>query len=91
MILRLDAPIPDGIGGGDMDYMPATPAAAFAHARRTYAAPSMGPAAALPPAPAPRPSMAETLQATFGGSDGLGERAARQIDEAYGKFRAFGL
>jgi hypothetical protein len=35
--------------------------------------------------------MAETLQATFGGSGGLGDRAARQVGEAYGKFKAFGL
>lgn len=82
--------IPAGIDGG-MEYMPSSPAAAFAHAQRSYATPSIGPAAALPPAPAPRPSMAETLQATFRGSGGLGDRAARQIDEAYGKFRAFGL
>lgn len=61
--------------------MPATPAAAFTRVRRSFAA-----------APAtPRPSMAETLQATFGGSGGLGDRAARQIGEAYGKFKAFGL
>lgn len=83
--------MPDGFGGGGTDYMAWTPSAAFAHARRTYAAPSMDPAATLPPAPAPRPSMAETLQATFGGSGGLGDRAARHVDEAYGKFRALGL
>ena len=38
-----------------------------------------------------RPSMADTLQATFNGGDGLGGRAAQRIGEAYGKFRAFGL
>ena len=65
------------------EFMPATPAAAFTHVRRSFAA---GPAGA-----APRPSMAETLQATFGGSGGLGDRAARQVGEAYGKFKAFGL
>ena len=65
------------------DFMPATPAAAFTHVRRSFAA--------VPAATAPRPSMAETLQATFGGSGGLGERASRQVGEAYGKFRAFGL
>ena len=64
----------------------AMPAAAFTQARRNFAA---APAQASPAAR--HPSMAETLQATFGGSDGLGTRAARQIDEAYGKFRAFGL
>ena len=36
-------------------------------------------------------SMAETLQATFGGSDRLGGRAAQRIGEAYGKFKAFNL
>lgn len=69
------------------DYLPATPAAAFTHARRTFAA---EPAAAVS-----RASMAETLQATFGGSGGgsggLGGRAAQHVGEAYGKFRAFGL
>lgn len=58
------------------------PAASFAHAAASFAE---------APAPVPRPSMAETLQATFGGSDGLSGRAAQRIDEAYGKFRAFGL
>jgi hypothetical protein len=43
------------------------------------------------PASARRPSMAETLQATFGGSDRLDGRAAQRIGDAYGKFRAFGL
>lgn len=65
-------------------YMPSTPAAGFAQARRSFAA-------AEPAGAAPRPSMAETLQATFGGSDALGGRAGRQIGEAYGKFRALGL
>ncbi len=65
------------------DPMTSAPAAGFAHARRTFAA--------AEPAAASRPSMAETLQATFGGSEALGGRAGRQIGEAYGKFRAFGL
>lgn len=38
-----------------------------------------------------RVSMADTLQATFGGSESLGGRAAQRIGEAYGKFRAFDL
>jgi hypothetical protein len=42
-------------------------------------------------APARRVSMAETLEATFGGSESLGGRAAQRVDEAYGKFRTFGL
>ena len=42
-------------------------------------------------APMRRVSMAETLQATFGGSESLGGRAAQRVDEAYGKFRTFGL
>ena len=77
--------VPGVTGGGGMDYMPATPAAAFTHAQRTFAA--------EPPSPlAPRPSMAETLQTTFGGgSNGLAGRAAQHVGEAYGKFRAFGL
>ncbi len=65
-------------------YPSSTPAARFAHARSTFAAEPVAGAAS-------RPSMAETLQATFGGSDALGGRAGRQIGEAYGKFRAFGL
>ncbi len=71
------APVPSG------DYLPATPAAAFTHARSTFAV--------EPARPAPRPSMAETLQATFGGSGNLDGRAAQHIGEAYAKFRAFGL
>lgn len=65
------------------NYLPATPAAAFTHARGTFTA--------EPPRLAPRPSMAETLQTTFGGSNGLDGRAAAHIGEAYAKFRAFGL
>lgn len=38
-----------------------------------------------------RPSMAETLQSTFGGGETLGGKAAARVSEAYGKFRAFGL
>ncbi|AKM06177.1 lytic transglycosylase domain-containing protein [Pelagerythrobacter marensis] len=74
---------PPIIAGGTGAYTPATPAAAFNHARRSFAA--------EPEAAPSRPSMAETLQATFGGSGALGGRAARQVGEAYGKFRAFGL
>lgn len=65
------------------DYLPATPTAAFTHVRRTFAA--------EPARMAPLPSMAETLQATFGGSAGLDGRAAEHVGEAYSKFRAFGL
>lgn len=59
-----------------------TPAASFTHAAASFVD---------APASAPRPSMAATLQATFGGSDRLGGRAAQRVGEAYGKFRAFGL
>jgi len=38
-----------------------------------------------------RVSMAETLQATFGGTGDIGSRAAQHVGEAYGKFRAFNL
>lgn len=38
-----------------------------------------------------RPSMAETLQSTFGGNGAIGGRAAARVSEAYDKFRAFGL
>lgn len=69
---------------GGIDHKPPTSAAGFAQARRTFAA-------AEPAAAASRPSMAETLRATFGGSDALDGRAGRQIGEAYGKFRALGL
>ncbi len=64
-------------------YLPTTPAAAFTQARSTFAS--------EPVRSAPRPSMAETLQTTFGGTDGLDSRAAQHVGEAYGKFRAFGL
>lgn len=39
----------------------------------------------------PRPSMADTLRATFGAGDGATGKAAERINAAYGKFRAFGL
>jgi hypothetical protein len=65
-------------------YAYAAPASEF-HAAQADFAP-------LAPAPAPRRvSMAETLQATFGGNDSIGMRAAQRIDDAYGKFKAFGL
>ncbi|WP_338447319.1 lytic transglycosylase domain-containing protein [Pelagerythrobacter marensis] len=74
---------PEIVPGNAGSAMPATPAAAFIHARRSFAS--------EPEAVPSRPSMAETLRATFGGSDALAGRAARQVGEAYGKFRAFGL
>ena len=43
-----------------------------------------------PSAPARRPSMAETLQATFGAAQ-LPGKAADQVGEAYAKFKAFDL
>lgn len=66
---------PAGFGGGYT---------AFAQGRTRFAAPDGQ-------APGARPSMADTLQATFNGGNGLGGRAAERIGEAYGKFRAFGL
>ena len=48
-------------------------------------------AAAGQPATA-RPSMAETLRATFGsGAERLPGGAAQRVDAAYAKFRSFGL
>ncbi|MBC7158880.1 MAG: lytic transglycosylase domain-containing protein [Porphyrobacter sp.] len=46
--------------------------------------------------PAARPSMAETLRATFGAGSGAGPdrlpgAAARRVDAAYARFRSFGL
>lgn len=38
-----------------------------------------------------RPSMADTLQATFGAADAIGARGMARVNDAYGKFRAFGL
>lgn len=55
---------------------------AFAHAARAFAPSS---------APSQRVSMAETLQTTFGGAEGVTARAAQRISEAYGKFKAFDL
>ncbi len=85
------------------DYAQASPAGAFAHAAASHATAGVNMGASVLPArrmavastegpPPTRPSMADTLRATFGsglGSDG--SRAARQVGEAYGKFRAFGL
>jgi len=69
-------------------------------AQTRYASTAMMPgrttraSAAIAPAGAQaRPSMAETLRSTFGpaGADDIGGRARMRIDEAYGKFAAFGL
>ena len=49
---------------------------------------SFGTAAASPPEPRQRPSMADTLAATFGGGDAA---MPGQVRQAYGKFKAFGL
>ena len=46
---------------------------------------------ALPSNPAARPSMADTLRATFGDTGTGNGRAQTQIAAAYDKFRAFGL
>ena len=69
-------------GAAAMPAAYAPPARAFARAAEGFAPAEV---------PARRASMAETLQATFGGAENLGGRAAERVDEAYGKFRAFGL
>jgi len=70
----------------------------FAQAR--FASTAMMPRRSTPAAsgavaagPQSRPSMAETLRATFGAadSDGVGGRARARIDQAYSKFEVFGL
>ncbi|MXP41548.1 lytic transglycosylase domain-containing protein [Altererythrobacter soli] len=71
------AALPPSAGG--YAYSPAQ--ATFTHAAASFAE---------APAPARRPSMAETLQATFGGA-AMDGRAAQRIGDAYGKFKAFGL
>ena len=82
------------------DYAQASPAGAFAHAAATHATttggsvlPARRMAAISPEVASPaRPSMADTLRATFGsGLNPDGGRAAQHVGEAYGKFRAFGL
>lgn len=73
-----------GNGGGWV----AMPAGAYPTASATYG--SHGAAAPEPATPA-RPSMAETLRATFGTEDRLTGAAGRRVDEAYAKFRTFGL
>ncbi|GAB5348421.1 transglycosylase SLT domain-containing protein [Alteriqipengyuania sp. 357] len=94
--------------GGAMPFAPGGPVvmgagagglgAEFAQAR--YASTAMMPgrttraaSAGGPATPQTRPSMAETLRATFAGADGtdVGSRARARIDAAYGKFEAFGL
>ncbi|RDS77077.1 lytic transglycosylase domain-containing protein [Alteriqipengyuania lutimaris] len=87
--------------GGAMPFAPGSAPGAggiteeFAAAR--YASTAMMPgratrtaAAVAPAGPAQRPSMADTLRSTFGTGD-IGGRARARIDEAYGKFAAFGL
>ena len=70
-------------GYGPPAFATSAPGAAFHRAAQSFA-PASSPAAR-------RVSMAETLQATFGGSNALGGRAAERIDQAYGKFSRFGL
>lgn len=67
-----------GMGGmgGYMAMSPATPQ------RNGFAAPAEA---------AQRPSMADTLRSTFGGSGSLPGSATGRVDAAYAKFRAFGL
>lgn len=72
--------------GGAAPWGPASPSAAFQLA-------SARPSSSAPPSPggaARRPSMAETLQATFGGAQ-LPGKAGEQVGEAYAKFKAFNL
>jgi len=79
---RVSAAMQGGAGaqaGGSPAY--SAPASSFARAADSFSQ----------AAPMRRVSMAETLQATFGGSESLGGRAAQRVDEAYGKFRTFGL
>lgn len=79
---RVSAAMQGGAGaqaGGSHAY--SAPASSFARAADSFSQ----------AAPMRRVSMAETLQATFGGSESLGGRAAQRVDEAYGKFRTFGL
>ena len=78
-----------GAGGLDAEFAQARFAStAMMPGRTTRAASASGPAA-----PQARPSMAETLRATFGSADGsdIGNRARARIDAAYGKFEAFKL
>ncbi|BBC72179.1 conserved hypothetical protein [Altererythrobacter sp. B11] len=64
-----------------------SPSAAFAYAR---AGATSAPAPTATP-PVSRPSMAETLRATFGGSGAPAGEAGDRIDAAYAKFKAFDL
>lgn len=90
--------------GGAMPFAPGSAPAVtgiegeFAQAR--YASNAIMPgrttrvsAAVASTGPQARPSMADTLRSTFGtaGADDIGGRARMRIDEAYGKFAAFGL
>ncbi|MCP5395394.1 MAG: lytic transglycosylase domain-containing protein [Sphingomonadaceae bacterium] len=78
-----------GKDGTVPDFAPVTPVA-FPHPTR-FAQATPPRRAALPSLPSitSGPSMAETLQATFGGA--LPATAAERIGAAYGKFRAFDL
>jgi hypothetical protein len=73
------AALPPPSAGGGYTYSPVQ--ASFTNAAASFAE---------APASARRPSMAETLQATFGGA-AMDGRAAQRIGDAYGKFKAFGL
>jgi hypothetical protein len=70
---------------------PVTVGGAFQQAAARFGRPASAFSAGEQPAPAAaRPSMAETLRATFS-AGGTAPAAGHRIDEAYAKFRSFGL
>jgi len=75
---------------GGAGVAPSSFGGAFQQAASRFGAPAWASAAGDPPAAA-RPSMAQTLRATFGAGDTIPGAGGRRIDEAYAKFRSFGL
>jgi hypothetical protein len=71
--------------------VPSTFGGAFQQAAQHFGAPTWTSAGAEQPAAAARPSMAQTLRATFGAGDAVPSTGGSRIDQAYAKFRSFGL
>jgi hypothetical protein len=79
------AKVSSAMEGGAPGWASPSPTASFALVSRR----SSGPAES--DAPARRPSMADTLQATFGSSSGLPGMSGERVGKAYAAFRAFNL
>jgi len=87
---KVDGAMQGGAMGGGAA-APSTFGGAFQQAASRFGASSLTRASAEQPAAATRPSMADTLRATFGAGDTVPGAGGSRINQAYSKFRSFGL